>query len=65
MTPSQVRVQALKARVTALCQQAAGHTPAARLATLNPVLRGWAHDPRQVIGGETLATLDHVVWRRR
>jgi RNA-directed DNA polymerase len=64
ITPSQASFQALKARVKALCQQAAGHTPAQLIATLNPVLRGWANEHRPVIGGETFAKLDDFVWRR-
>jgi RNA-directed DNA polymerase len=64
MTPSKVSFQALKARVKALCKQAAGPTPAQLIDTLNPVLRGWANDHRHVIGGETFAPLDNFVWRR-
>jgi RNA-directed DNA polymerase len=64
MTPSKVSFQALKARVKALGKQAAGHTPAQLIDTLNPVLRGWANDHRHVICGETFATLDNFVWRR-
>jgi RNA-directed DNA polymerase len=65
MTPSKASCQARKARVQALGQQAAGHTPARLIETLNPVLRGWANSHRQVIGGETFANLDNCVWRRR
>jgi RNA-directed DNA polymerase len=64
MTPSKVSVQARKARVKALCQQAAGHPPAPLIETLHPVRRGWANAHRQVSGGETFATLANVVWRR-
>jgi RNA-directed DNA polymerase len=64
MTPSKARVQALTARVQALCKQSAGSTPAQLIGTLNPVLRGWANDPRHVICGTTCAHLDSVVWRR-
>jgi RNA-directed DNA polymerase len=64
MTLSQVSFQALKARVKALCTQAAGHTPAQLIDTLNPVLRGWANDHRDVSCGETCAALDNFVWQR-
>lgn len=64
MTPSKARVQAIKARVKALCTQRAGSTPAPLIGTLNPVLRGLAHDHRHVIGGTTFAQLDRFVWRR-
>jgi RNA-directed DNA polymerase len=64
LTPRRVSFQALKARVKARCQPAAGHPPAQRIATLNPVLRGWATDHRHGICGETCATLDTFVWRR-
>jgi len=65
MTPRTVSFQALKARVTALGQHAAGHPPAPRLEPLTPVVRGWAHDHRQVIGGEPCAPLDTCIGRRR
>jgi len=64
ITPSQARIRALKARIKALCKQSAGRTPAQLIATLNPVLRGWANYHRHVICGETFATLDNFVWPR-
>jgi RNA-directed DNA polymerase len=64
MTPSKAGLQALNARVTALCKQRAGSTPAPLTGTLNPVLRGWAHDHRHGICGPTFAHLDSFVWRR-
>jgi RNA-directed DNA polymerase len=64
MTPSKASFQALKARINALCKPAAGHTPAQLIDTLNPVRRGWAHDHRDVICGETFAALDNFVWPR-
>jgi len=64
ITPSKVSFQALTARVKALCKQTAGRPPARLIDTLNPVLRGWAHDHRHSICGETFAQLDTFVWRR-
>jgi RNA-directed DNA polymerase len=64
ITPSQASVRALKARIKALCKQSTGRTPAQLIATLNPVLRGWANYHRHVICGETFATLDNFVWQR-
>ena len=51
ITPSKASLQALKAKVKALCKQAAGSTPAQLIDTLNPVLRGWANYHRHVICG--------------
>ncbi len=64
ITPSKTSVQAIKARVKALCKQSAGSTPAPLIGTLNPVLRGWANYHRHVICGTTFAQLDSFVWRR-
>jgi RNA-directed DNA polymerase len=64
ITPSQASVRALKARIKALWKQSAGRTPAQLIATLNPLLRGWANCHRHVICGETFATLDNFVWQR-
>jgi RNA-directed DNA polymerase len=64
ITPSKASFQALKARVKALCKQAAGHTPAQLIDTLNLVLCGWANYHRYVICGETVAALDNFVSQR-
>jgi RNA-directed DNA polymerase len=64
ITPSRASLQALTAKVKALCKRTAGWTPAWLIDTLNPILRGWANDHRHVIGGETFAKLDNIVWRR-
>jgi RNA-directed DNA polymerase len=64
ITPSQASFPALNARSKALCKRTAGCPPGQRIDTLNPGLRGWAHDHRHVICGETLAKLDDFVWRR-
>jgi RNA-directed DNA polymerase len=64
ITPSQARFRAIKSQVNTLGQQAAG-VPAERLLDrLTPILRGWAHDHRAIIGSETCAQLESVVWRR-
>ena len=63
-TPSKASLQALKDKVRTLCKQAAGATPEKLIATLTPVLRGWANYPRHVICGETFTKLDNFVWRR-
>lgn len=65
ITPSRASLQALIATVNALCKRAAGRTPAQRIATLHPLLRGWATSHRHVSCGETFAKRDNVVWRRR
>jgi RNA-directed DNA polymerase len=64
ITPSKARVQTITAKVTTLCQQAAGATPAQLIETLNPIIRGWANSHRHIICGETCAQLDSFVWRR-
>ena len=64
ITPSKASFQGLKTQVQALCKQAVGATPARLIERLNPVLRGWAHDHRHVIGAETCAKLASCVWRR-
>jgi RNA-directed DNA polymerase len=64
ITPSKASLQAIKARVKALCKQSTGSTPAQLIGTLNPVLRGWANYHRHVICGTTFAQLDSFVWRR-
>jgi RNA-directed DNA polymerase len=63
-TPSKGSFQGIKTKVQALCKPAVGATPARRIESLNPVLRGWANDHRHVICTETCAKLDSVVWRR-
>ena len=64
MTPSKASLHAIKSKVKSLCKHAAGATPAHRIATLTPVVRGWAHSHRHVIWSATCATRDHCVWRR-
>jgi RNA-directed DNA polymerase len=64
MTPSKARVQAITATVKTLWRHAAGATPAQRIATLKPLLRGWANSHRHSICRETFAHLDRFVWRR-
>jgi RNA-directed DNA polymerase len=64
ITPSRASLQALTAKVKALCKRTAGRTPAQLIDILNPILRGWANYHRHVICGETFATLDNFVWRR-
>jgi RNA-directed DNA polymerase len=64
ITPSTGSVQGIKAKVKALCQQAVGATPARRIESLNPVLRGWANAHRHVICPEPCAKLESFVWRR-
>ena len=65
MTPSKASVQAITAKVKTLCRHAAGATPAQRIDTLHPLLRGWANSHRHSIWSETFAPLDSFVWRRR
>jgi RNA-directed DNA polymerase len=62
ITPSRASFQAVKAKITALGQQA--RTPQELIETVHPVLRGWAHSHRQGSGGEMVAQLDAFVWRR-
>jgi RNA-directed DNA polymerase len=62
--PSKASVPTIKAKIKTLCHQAAGKTPASLIATRNPLLRGWAHSHRHLIGGERWAQLDSFVWRR-
>jgi len=64
ITPSKASVQTIKAKIKTLCHQAAGKTPAYLIATLNPILRGWANYHRHIICGEIFAQLDSFVWRR-
>jgi RNA-directed DNA polymerase len=54
----------MTATVNTLCHHAAGATPAQRIETLHPLLRGWANAHRHRIWRETVAPLDRFVWRR-
>jgi RNA-directed DNA polymerase len=62
MTPRKASLQAVTATIKALCKQA--RPPQELIETLNPVLRGWAHDHRHGMCGEMFAKLDDFVWRR-
>jgi RNA-directed DNA polymerase len=64
ITPSKASFQALKDKSRTLCKQALGATAEALIATLNPLLRGWANYHRPVIWSESFARLDRFVWRR-
>ena len=64
ITPSTASFQGIKAKVKAICKQAAGATQAWLIAQLNPVLRGWTNYHRHVICAETFAKLDSFVWQR-
>jgi RNA-directed DNA polymerase len=64
MTPSKASVQAITATVKTLCRHAAGATPAQRIETLHPLLRGWANYHRHSICRATFAPLDSFGWRR-
>ena len=64
LTPSKASVQAMTATVTTLCHHAAGATPAQRIETLHPLLRGWANSHRHRLWSETCAHRDSFVWRR-
>lgn len=64
ITPSKASLQAVQAKVKALCKLAAGRTPEWLIDQLNPVLRGWANYHRHVICAETFSKLDHYVWQR-
>jgi RNA-directed DNA polymerase len=64
ITPSKASVEAVKAKIKALCKQAAGAPPGQLIDQLNPVLRGWANYHRHVICGEAFGQLDNYVWRR-
>jgi RNA-directed DNA polymerase len=64
ITPSKASVQAITAKIKALCRRAAGATPAQLIDTLNPILRGWANYHRHSICSATFAHLDSFVWRR-
>lgn len=64
ITPSKASLDAVKAKIKALCKQAAGAAPEQLIDRLNPVLRGWANYHRHVICGKTFRQLDSYVWRR-
>ncbi len=64
ITPSKASLDAVKAKIKALCKQAAGAPPGQLIDKLNPVLRGWANYHRHVICGEAFGQLDNYVWRR-
>ena len=64
ITPSKASLEAVKAKIKALCKQAAGAPPGQLIDKLNPVLRGWANYHRHVICGEAFGQLDNYVWRR-
>ena len=62
--PSKGSVQGITTQGKALGKHAGGATPAQRLARLNPVWRGWAHDHRPMLGADPCAKRDRGVWRR-
>lgn len=64
ITPSNASLQAIQAKIKALCKSAAGATSERLIDTLNPVLRGWANYHRHVICAETFARLDNYVWQQ-
>jgi RNA-directed DNA polymerase len=64
ITPSKASLNAVKAKIKALCKQAVGATPEQLIDRLNPVLRGWANYHRHVICGKAFRRLDSYVWRR-
>lgn len=64
IVPSRASYRAITTKIKALCKQAKGLSPAQLIATLNPVLRGWANYHRHVICSESFTQLDSFVWRR-
>jgi RNA-directed DNA polymerase len=64
ITPSKASLQAIKAKVKAICKASGGATQAQLIDKLNPVLRGWANYHRHVICAESFSKLDNYVWRR-
>lgn len=57
-------MKTVKAKIKALCKQAAGASPEQLIEALNPVRRGWANDHRHVLGGKAFRRLDSYLWRR-
>jgi RNA-directed DNA polymerase len=62
--PGPASCQALKTQVRTLGQQTAGATPAALIARLTPMLRGWANYQRYPLCSQIFFHLDSFVGRR-
>ena len=61
--PSKAAIRRLRERLAAETRALRGSNAVAVIATLNPVIRGWAAYYRTVVSKEIFSGLDHYVWR--
>jgi RNA-directed DNA polymerase len=64
ITPSDEAVRRLKARLRATWQDLHGKPVAKVIATLNPIIRGWANYHRRQVASRTFIALDRFMFRR-
>lgn len=64
ITPSDESVRRLKERIRAIWQDLHGKPVAQVIATLNPIIRGWANYHRRHVASRTFAALDSFMFRR-
>jgi RNA-directed DNA polymerase len=60
--PSKAAIRRLRKRLTAEMRTLRGGNAMAVIATLNPIIRGWAAYYRGVVSTRTFSALDHHVW---
>jgi RNA-directed DNA polymerase len=61
--PSKAAVKRVKHRLAAEMRALRGGNAAAVLATINPIVRGWANYYRGAASSRTFAALDHYLWQ--
>jgi RNA-directed DNA polymerase len=64
ITPAKSKIQTLRDKIRQLIHVALGHTQAALLRQLNPLLRGWANYYRNGAAKATFSKLDYYVGRK-
>lgn len=62
--PARKNVAAFHRKVRAIIKSAASMTQGNLIATLNPVIRGWANYHRNQVAKEVFQKADHLIWRR-
>jgi RNA-directed DNA polymerase len=62
--PSKAAIRRVKHRLATELRALRGANAATVLATINPIIRGWASYNRAVASSRTYAALDHYLWQR-
>jgi RNA-directed DNA polymerase len=61
--PSKAAITRVKRRLAVEMRALRGANAAAVLATINPIVRGWANYYRAVVSSRTFTALDHYLWQ--